>query len=121
MVTWMLTAWLLLVSPVISISWAWSRVHRTRTAGLRSLLALVALAIASASCLLIWIGLFQHDVIGRDYSGRRTTTIEVNLALMVAMTLLSAASESRLRVPIMLSCFLTGVVWMYMGVLSVAV
>ena len=115
----LLIAWTWIALPIIPLTWAWTRSLRGRPAkGARATLGIILLVVTTASYLLIWLGIVQIEVLGHYYTPGRFTMIYVNLALMCVLAVSGAASDPRLRIPVISSCILTGSVWLYVAVVS---
>ncbi len=106
--------WTLLVLPVISVGMGWLVSARGQAGipGQRTRLTLLVLL--TASLMFLWAGLAWTPVIGPDYSPRRFATININLVVMAATTLLAVRTQGPGRVALVTAGAWLTLAWFYM-------
>lgn len=101
--------------PACVFAWvAWLRSPKNR-------LVMVVLVVLTTSYLLLVLGLAVRNVIGPDYSPRRSLTIETNTWVTLATLPFSAFRGQPQRGSLLIFGVLLTLAWLYMGVVSVAV
>ena len=101
--------------PACVFTWvAWVRSPKNR-------LALIVLVVLTTSYLLLVLGLAVRNVVGPDYSLRRSLTIETNTWVTLATLPLSVLRGQPQRGPLLIFGVLLALAWLYLGVVSVAV
>jgi hypothetical protein len=83
----------LLVLPAIPVGRGWLGAARAQTGVPGQRIRLTLLVLLTASLLFLWAGLAWTPVIGPDYSPRRFATIQINLVVMAATTLVAARTK----------------------------
>ena len=110
--------WAFLLLPAVPLGMGWVSTTRAPAGapGRRARLALLVLL--SASLLLLWAGLVWTQAIGPDYSPRRFATIQVNLGLMAAATLVAARTRGPARGVLVAAGAALTCAWLYLLAIS---
>src|ERR1041384_4449619 len=103
--------------PVIPISMTWVTIRRRSDALETDSLAIAVAGVITVSYLLLALGMFWANVIGRDYTTRRYVTIWLNVIALIAVGF-AGASRSKIQLWSVMSSILVITCWLYLGVIG---
>ena len=113
---------LFLVLPCVPIGMSWRQIGKPLVGQVPGThLERTVLVLVSLSQALLMSGLLSTDVMDHDYSSRRFATIAINVAAMLAATVIAAVAGRRVRFPLTLSGAWVTCSWVYMAIVSSAV
>jgi hypothetical protein len=115
---WVMSAALLV--PAIPIAAAWKRIRTSKLEDSKRYVLTVALAIQTASCLHVLLGIINSYSLGPDYSSLRYSLIGTWLVVSCLTAVLSVI-RSPIRLLLLVAGAYLGLSWLYIGAISSAV